>query len=421
MRTHYYISILILMFSVFGLWNHPAGGERGCFLSQSAMDVVSYANEMTQECTELSVAFGGTLEKMLGDVPSLERPIHTVLDGANSMRPAVIRRGGIAQPTMYPEGTLRVAALTSPFHVPHAYELFAFQISQEEETEVVELTPLDPDESLLDSSDEALLPPLDDVPEDAEAPANSKADGKKKVDNDKPKEEEGTEKASSDDKPAETGQSETEYDLSPFSKLERTLVLDPGHGGEDTGATAGNGMQEKDMTLAIALKIKEILAEKTSLTVRLTRDEDEELSLSSLKAIAAKNESAFFLSLHGGFSATPRSRGITLFSDQVAQVEEESASAAVKGDQENRRQYAEQAGVYVTRLTQALKENSVMGNVIARACPLVLQREINAPVVLMEIAYLSNIDAATLLSENEYQEQVALNIAWAIASTLNQD
>jgi len=72
-------------------------------------------------------------------------------------------------------------------------------------------------------------------------------------------------------------------------------------------------------------------------------------------------------------------------------------------------------------MAQALGENSALGTVIVRNCPLVLQREIGLPAILMEIAYLSNIDTATLLSEEEYQAQVAANLAWVIASVMKQD
>ena len=175
------------------------------------------------------------------------------------------------------------------------------------------------------------------------------------------------------------------------------------------------------MVLAIALRIRDILKEKTAINVILTREENTDLPLSNRKAIAEKADGAFFLSLHAGFSATPRAQGLSLFTDEGTWATEAPLSEAEKQRREKRRQLAEKAGTVGYQMAQALGENSALGTVIVRNCPLVLQREIGLPAILMEIAYLSNIDTATLLSEEEYQAQVAANLAWVIASVMKQD
>ncbi|HOH31235.1 MAG TPA: N-acetylmuramoyl-L-alanine amidase, partial [Candidatus Hydrogenedentes bacterium] len=168
-------------------------------------------------------------------------------------------------------------------------------------------------------------------------------------------------------------------------------------------------------------RIREILERETDIDVILTREENTDVSLNNRQAIAGKADGSLFLSLHAGFSATPRAQGISIFMDEEAPASEESLSEAEKQRREKRQGLAGKAGIYGYRLAQALGENSALGTVIVRTCPLVLQREIGIPAVLMEIAYLSNIDAATLLSEEEYQAQVALNLAWVIASAIKQD
>jgi N-acetylmuramoyl-L-alanine amidase len=73
------------------------------------------------------------------------------------------------------------------------------------------------------------------------------------------------------------------------------LILDPGHGGYDPGAT-GNGLKEKDITLKLALKIRDLL--KGSCDVILTRDTDKTVSLQERCDIANKANADYFISIH---------------------------------------------------------------------------------------------------------------------------
>lgn len=81
------------------------------------------------------------------------------------------------------------------------------------------------------------------------------------------------------------------------------LYLDPGHGGEDSGAI-GNGLREKDLTLNIALKIRKIL-EQYDIKVAMSRESDKTVSLKQRTDEAKKLKADFFLSIHinagGGF------------------------------------------------------------------------------------------------------------------------
>jgi len=74
------------------------------------------------------------------------------------------------------------------------------------------------------------------------------------------------------------------------------VVLDPGHGGEDPGAT-GNGILEKDLTLDIAQKVRSALG-AYQVEVRLTREEDVDVSLGGRSDLANRLGADYFLSLH---------------------------------------------------------------------------------------------------------------------------
>ncbi|MFI8687765.1 N-acetylmuramoyl-L-alanine amidase [Rossellomorea sp. NPDC077527] len=75
------------------------------------------------------------------------------------------------------------------------------------------------------------------------------------------------------------------------------IVLDPGHGGNDSGA-AGNGLQEKNLTLTIGLKVKQLLEANYIVDVRLTRTSDVFVELSDRADFANDLGASYFVSLH---------------------------------------------------------------------------------------------------------------------------
>ncbi len=76
------------------------------------------------------------------------------------------------------------------------------------------------------------------------------------------------------------------------------IVIDPGHGGVETGATGPSGTLEKDLALALARRLKIALEREAGASVVLTRDEDRLVSLDERAAIANHNRAELFLSVH---------------------------------------------------------------------------------------------------------------------------
>ena len=77
-----------------------------------------------------------------------------------------------------------------------------------------------------------------------------------------------------------------------------TIVIDPGHGGDNSGAISANGLAEKDITLPIAQSLKRALEAAMPVRVILTRNRDAELELDDRSAIANQNKADLFISLH---------------------------------------------------------------------------------------------------------------------------
>ncbi len=88
----------------------------------------------------------------------------------------------------------------------------------------------------------------------------------------------------------------------------RTVVIDPGHGGEEVGAKGPGGTLEKDVTLAIARKLRAQIVNSLGYQVFLTRDNDVELALDERTAIANNYKADLFLSIHANASRSHGAR-----------------------------------------------------------------------------------------------------------------
>lgn len=94
----------------------------------------------------------------------------------------------------------------------------------------------------------------------------------------------------------------------------RTIVIDPGHGGDDGGAAGPGGTVEKDLALRIARQLKSTIESRIGLRVLLTRDGDEDVPLDRRAALANNNKADLFISIHAGSSVRPQVRGAQVLS-----------------------------------------------------------------------------------------------------------
>ena len=104
-----------------------------------------------------------------------------------------------------------------------------------------------------------------------------------------------------------------------------TIVIDPGHGGTETGAIGPNGLQEKDVTLQIARRLAAAIPRVVSSRVVLTRDSDSAISLDDRTSLANHERAGLFLSLHANSSRAVGAHGSETYylsldtSDRVSQ------------------------------------------------------------------------------------------------------
>lgn len=199
--------------------------------------------------------------------------------------------------------------------------------------------------------------------------------------------------------------------VKPYDKT-KTVIIDPGHGGEDPGAVGVNGLLEKDVNLRLSLVLKELLILQ-GYNVVMTRDTDvllyDENASGSKKGQDLKNRldfekkypDAVFVSIHMNKFSMESCKGLQVY--YSANTEESKALAeAVK---ENVREMIQSDNKRETK-----KANSSI---------FILDR-IEIPAILIECGFLSNYSEAELLSSDEYISKLAFAISRAISESCEE-
>lgn len=190
----------------------------------------------------------------------------------------------------------------------------------------------------------------------------------------------------------------------------RVIVIDPGHGGMDTGAT-GPGVNEKDLTLILARKLRSALQTRLGATVLLTRDSDTALDNEARSAVANNNQANLFISLHIGYSPNKTEAGSSIFV-MKEDFGEDYAAASVSKDQLflpwylgyrfNRRASAQAARILQEQLSKAIPGWQFP----VRTAPLAILSSATMPSLLLEIGNLNNPVNAQTLMDSAFQNRL---------------
>ena len=182
-----------------------------------------------------------------------------------------------------------------------------------------------------------------------------------------------------------------------------TLIIDPGHGGEDGGAVAADGTVESHINLAIAKSTSD-LAHLLGWNVMMTRTEDISIHSSDAQTLREKKvsdlknrvafcngvDSSILISIHqNSLPSSPKTRGAQVFySDTAGSAELAESIQQIFNKTINQKQIKE--------------KKNIQGNY--------LMKHVTSPAVLVECGFLSNEDETRLLKSREYQVKIALAI-----------
>ncbi len=205
----------------------------------------------------------------------------------------------------------------------------------------------------------------------------------------------------------------------------RTVLLDPGHGGDETGTRGPDGLVEKDLTLDIARRLAALL-EQRSFTVLLTRGGDRTTSLEERARFAKVAQADILVSIHVNWIPDRRTRGVETYTlgptddpylTRLAAAENANSGysladfrglldriyADVRRDESRRLAESVQSAMY-TALSRSNPELEDWG---VKTAPFLVLVATEVPAVLAEVSCLSNQAEAELLHTDAYRQQIA--------------
>jgi N-acetylmuramoyl-L-alanine amidase len=203
------------------------------------------------------------------------------------------------------------------------------------------------------------------------------------------------------------------------------IVIDPGHGGYDTGCVGPNGLMEKDLVLALARSLKETIEEKIGAEVFLTRDDDRFVSLEERTAIANQHKADLFISIHANSSRSRSASGVeTYYLDFAKTAAEREIAARENAMTDNNVRDLEDL---VKKIAQADKsvESRELATIVqnqlysgmrkalpriknrgVRSAPFIVLIGANMPSVLTEVAFISNPKDERLLKKDSTRQSL---------------
>lgn len=216
------------------------------------------------------------------------------------------------------------------------------------------------------------------------------------------------------------------------------VLIDPGHGGRDPGAPGVSGtIREKDLTLAMAKELADLLEQRGRVRVALTREDDKYLTLDQRASIARRLQVGLFLSLHMDSAPNPLAKGATVYSlSDVASSAEAARFARAENRSEEALSSEPDDSVRALLADVALREQMEISadlaeRLLRRAAGRVelrprphqfaafhVLRRAETPAVLVEAGYISNADDEAMLMTKEGRAPLVLALAQAVEADL---
>ncbi len=205
----------------------------------------------------------------------------------------------------------------------------------------------------------------------------------------------------------------------------RTIVLDPGHGGTETGAIGESGIIEKDVTLALTAKLASMIRTRMPVRVILTRTHDELIDLTQRTALANEFGADLFVSIHLNASLRKKASGTETYflsleaSDdlarQAAERENADASGAVDPTSDLKlilwdlaqQQYLKDSSAFAEAVQDELSRATETENRGVKQAPFRVLIGATMPAALVEVGFISNPDEEIRLATDAYQTLLA--------------
>ncbi len=212
------------------------------------------------------------------------------------------------------------------------------------------------------------------------------------------------------------------------------IVIDPGHGGHDTGTIGPDGLEEKDLVLDVGRRLGKLLESRLGAEVVYTRKNDTFIPLETRTAIANQQRADLFISIHANSSQDPDARGVETYylnftssADALEVAARENAVSeksifelqdlvkkiALKEKIEESREFA--GDVQESLHSGLAAKNPGIRNRGVKKAPFIVLIGANMPSILAEISFVSNPGDEHRLETGEYRQRIAESLYRGIA------
>jgi N-acetylmuramoyl-L-alanine amidase len=228
-----------------------------------------------------------------------------------------------------------------------------------------------------------------------------------------------------------------------LSMYKPVIVIDPGHGGDDTGATK-NATVEKNVVLAFSLKLRDKLNATGRYKVLMTRDTDVFVELHERRDFAERHQAALFIAVHADYTSRASARGATIYSlresvaselkrsaqgqvsENVLSTKELEAVQKVEADvgavqsilSDLARREVEvtrdRTSVFARSVVTYMGETTSMMENPDRTAAFVVLKSAKVPSVLIELGFVTNESDAELLKSDPWRDKVTGSILTAV-------
>ena len=212
------------------------------------------------------------------------------------------------------------------------------------------------------------------------------------------------------------------------------IVIDPGHGGHDTGTIGPNGLKEKDLVLEVGRRLGKLLETRLGAEVVYTRKNDTFIPLETRTAIANQQRADLFISIHANSSQDPNARGVETYYLNFTSSPDALEVAARENAVSEKSIYELQDLVKKIALKEKIEESrefasdvqQSLHNGLAAKSPAIRNRGVkkapfivligaNMPSILAEISFVSNPSDEHRLETSEYRQRIAESLYRGIA------
>jgi N-acetylmuramoyl-L-alanine amidase len=216
------------------------------------------------------------------------------------------------------------------------------------------------------------------------------------------------------------------------------IVIDPGHGGHDTGTIGPNGLYEKDLVLEVSKRLGKLLEARLGAEVVFTRRDDTFIPLETRTAIANQEQADLFVSVHANSSHDADARGVETYylnftsSPEALEVAARENAASDKSIHELQdlvkkialKEKIEESREFASDVQQSLHSGLAAKNPGVRdrgvkKAPFVVLIGANMPSILAEISFISNPGDEKRLRGPEYRQRIAESLYRGISRYVN--